>query len=252
MNDPKSFGAALRRERERRGVTLETIAERTKVSASLLDGLERGDLSRWPAGIFRRAFVRGYAEAVGLDVASVTETFVRVCPEHGATEPDGRVIAGNFDFQEPLRLTLAADEGRFFDRLTWRRLLAAGIDLGAVATPAAGVWLIFGPAIAWGALAVLAVTYHLAGVLFAGTTPGSWIVSRPLQAPVAIPESRPVAEVPTEEEALEEEPPALEVADEARRPVADLLFTPRRRDRRQAGRIERYPRRPSDTRAARR
>src|SRR5580765_8374435 len=48
-----TFGRRLRDQRERHGVTLETIAANTKISASLLAGLERGDVSAWPSGIFR-------------------------------------------------------------------------------------------------------------------------------------------------------------------------------------------------------
>ena len=43
-----------------------------KVSLPLLEGLEADDISRWPGGIFRRAFVRAYAEAVGLDPDAVS------------------------------------------------------------------------------------------------------------------------------------------------------------------------------------
>lgn len=72
---PGSIGSFLRREREQKGITLKTISEQTKVSVSLLEGLEADDLSRWPGGIFRRAFVRGYATAVGLDPDDVVRRF---------------------------------------------------------------------------------------------------------------------------------------------------------------------------------
>ena len=70
-----SLGSFLRRERERRGIALRAISEETKVSVSLLEGLEADDLSRWPGGIFRRAFVRGYATSVGLDPDEVIRRF---------------------------------------------------------------------------------------------------------------------------------------------------------------------------------
>jgi transcriptional regulator with XRE-family HTH domain len=76
MNESSgSVGTFLRRERERRSITLKTISEQTKVSVSLLEGLEADDLSRWPGGIFRRAFVRGYAAAVGLDPDDIVKRF---------------------------------------------------------------------------------------------------------------------------------------------------------------------------------
>ena len=66
----ESFGTRLRRHRERRGVTVAEIAEQTKIKASLLEGLERDDVSQWPAGIFSRAYVRAYAVAIGFDADS--------------------------------------------------------------------------------------------------------------------------------------------------------------------------------------
>src|SRR5918994_6303329 len=80
MSDRQTFGPRLRRERERRGITLDTIATVTKVSADLWDGLERNDYSRWPSGIFARAFVRDYARAIGLDGDEVVEEFCRLFP----------------------------------------------------------------------------------------------------------------------------------------------------------------------------
>src|SRR2546429_1487226 len=67
MADATTLGAWLRRERERRGITLSQISEQTKLSVAILGGLEADDLSRWPGGIFRRAYSRAYATAVGLD-----------------------------------------------------------------------------------------------------------------------------------------------------------------------------------------
>ena len=77
MSDRESFGPRLRRERERRGISLEVLASSTKVSSELWEGLERNDLSRWPSGIFARAFVRDYARTIGLDADSVVDDFCR-------------------------------------------------------------------------------------------------------------------------------------------------------------------------------
>ena len=87
MNDSfgthDSFGARLRRERERRHITLAQIADTTKIKASLFQGLERDDVSRWPGGIFRRSFVRAYARAIGLDPEQTCREFVERFPEPG-------------------------------------------------------------------------------------------------------------------------------------------------------------------------
>ncbi len=77
MDHTTTLGAYLRAERQRRDLLLKTISESTKVSLPLLQGLESDDISRWPGGIFRRAFVRSYAEAVGLDPDDVFRRFER-------------------------------------------------------------------------------------------------------------------------------------------------------------------------------
>src|SRR5258708_2746727 len=78
---PDTFGARVRQHREQRGISLAEIAERTKIKASMLEGLERDDVSQWPAGIFRRAYVRAYANAVGLDPDPVVTEFLEMHPE---------------------------------------------------------------------------------------------------------------------------------------------------------------------------
>ena len=78
---PESLGARLRRRREEQQIALSTIAERTKIKASLLEALERGDVSAWPAGIYRRAFIRSYAHAIGLDPDPVVREFLELYPD---------------------------------------------------------------------------------------------------------------------------------------------------------------------------
>src|SRR6185369_9992514 len=58
---PPDFGSRMRRLREQRGVSLRDIAERTKISVTTLEALERNDIARMPGGIFSRAIVRAYA-----------------------------------------------------------------------------------------------------------------------------------------------------------------------------------------------
>jgi cytoskeletal protein RodZ len=80
MSERDTFGPRLRRERERRGISLETIAAVTNVSVELWQGFESNDFSRWPRGLFARAFVRDYAKAVGLDANEIVDDFCRLFP----------------------------------------------------------------------------------------------------------------------------------------------------------------------------
>ena len=76
----ESFGARLRRHREEQQIALATIAEQTKIKLSLLEDLERDDISHWPAGIFRRAFIRSYANALGMDPDTMVREFAEAHP----------------------------------------------------------------------------------------------------------------------------------------------------------------------------
>jgi cytoskeletal protein RodZ len=76
-----SFGGRLRHERERRQIALKSIAESTKINITLLEGLERDDVSRWPSGIFRKSFIRSYAEAIGVNVDATVREFVERYPD---------------------------------------------------------------------------------------------------------------------------------------------------------------------------
>jgi hypothetical protein len=76
VSERRAFGERLKRHRERAGVTLARISQTTKIPVALFTGLEAGDCSRWPGGLFARAYVRGYAEAIGLNGDETVEDFV--------------------------------------------------------------------------------------------------------------------------------------------------------------------------------
>lgn len=81
METSDSVGDRLRRHREQQQIALADIAERTKIKLSLLEALERDDLSSWPRGIFRRSYVKAYAQAIGLDPDTVVREILARHPE---------------------------------------------------------------------------------------------------------------------------------------------------------------------------
>ena len=80
MSQRDAFGPNLRRIRLQRGVSLKRLADATKVPEPLWAGLERNDFSRWPNGIFARAYIREYAKAIGVDPESTVDDFCRWFP----------------------------------------------------------------------------------------------------------------------------------------------------------------------------
>jgi cytoskeletal protein RodZ len=104
---PESFGARLRQRREEQHIALTTIADQTKIKVSLLEGLERDDIAHWPVGIFRRAFIRSYAHAIGLEPNVVLQEFLALHPDVDAlpVEPlDALAHSAGIRTRPPTRL----------------------------------------------------------------------------------------------------------------------------------------------------
>ncbi len=168
----RNFGRRLRDQREQAQIALSEIAASTKIKRSVLEELERGDVSAWPGGIFRRAFVRAYASAIGLPPESVVEEFTQVFP-------DG-TPRGSAEAEHELRLTLVVDP--------WRRtvtavtnVVVALVEAGAiVALALLTAWMT--AANVWSACAVIALTYYAASAACLGRSPGSWCLQHGLPA----------------------------------------------------------------------
>jgi len=108
---PQAFGQKLRREREKKRITLDQLATRTKVAASLLRSLEAGDCARWPGGIYSRGFVRAYAEGTGMDPEHTVAMFVECYPAFAAASdpvPETPENEGPQTIREKLKSALIA------------------------------------------------------------------------------------------------------------------------------------------------
>lgn len=82
------FGEELRRERESRGVALETISATTKVVTRYLAALEDEQFDQLPGGILSKGIVRSYAGSVGLDENIWVERFVAATRQSGSAHDD--------------------------------------------------------------------------------------------------------------------------------------------------------------------
>lgn len=107
------FGDELRRERESRGVTLETISEKTKVITRYLAALENEKFEVLPGGILSKGIVRGYARTVGLDETIWVDRFVAATGDHGQRE--GEWVA----FVQNVGKTREQSRRRHNTRLRW-------------------------------------------------------------------------------------------------------------------------------------
>jgi transcriptional regulator with XRE-family HTH domain len=192
-----AFCARLKSERERRGTSLRSIAESTKVKASLLEALERGDVSRWPKGIYRRSFFRDYVASFGLPSERYAAEFLELFPDGEELPPVSRpqTAAAGLALpsagpalpsaaMSPLRLTLAQESGG------WPLGVAAGVvrrrrllqALAAVADVTLVLALAFaisttGAASLELAAAAVACVYYSLGTALVGRSLGSWIMA---------------------------------------------------------------------------
>ncbi len=70
-------GIELRQERERRKLTLEAIAEKTKIRPAHLQALEEERFGDLPAAVFVRGFLREYARCLNLPSDNVTQLYMK-------------------------------------------------------------------------------------------------------------------------------------------------------------------------------
>lgn len=102
-----------------RGITLEEIAEATKIGTRSLRALEEQDFDKLPGGIFNKGFVRAYARYLGLDEEQAVADYLAALNEaHAAgkttrqepsatdVSPERDIFLPEVEESEPMRLPL--------------------------------------------------------------------------------------------------------------------------------------------------
>lgn len=218
----EAFGSRLRLERERRGLTLRAISDSTKIKESLLAGLERGDVSNWPGGLFRRAYLRDYASAIGLPTEPLVEEFVRLFPD----DTESMTLFDDPPAPEAGAERPAASRPRRQRREAGDldRVRVAMFDFGVVVLLASSLAFVAGANVAL-ALGILAPGYLILTTALLGRSGGAWLFSRGGEAPAT---ARPAAVTARPAAAPSPEPAADPNAEPASRPRLALDERPRR------------------------
>jgi transcriptional regulator with XRE-family HTH domain len=190
MGERQAFGTNLRRRRVQHGISLEQIAESTKVSIELWEALERSDLSRWPTGIYARAYVRAYAMEIGVDPDATVDEFCRLFPNgdrraERVVRGQATLVGHELDWQDDLVGSIL-DEKRATPAVSRMpvtpiaftrtgRIVASLLDMAAVSVVAASFKTLF--PLGWaGALAAGALTYHAVSLVALGSTAAVWAI----------------------------------------------------------------------------
>jgi cytoskeleton protein RodZ len=78
-----TLGQQLREAREARGVTINQIADATRLGSRFLEAIESDDYKILPGGVFNRAFVRKFARQVGMDEDQAVRLYDQQLAERG-------------------------------------------------------------------------------------------------------------------------------------------------------------------------
>ena len=75
--------------RRNRGISLEEIAESTKISIRSLKAIEQGDFRKLPGGIYTTSYIRQYARAIEYDECALIAFYNGEMARAEGTAPQG-------------------------------------------------------------------------------------------------------------------------------------------------------------------
>jgi cytoskeleton protein RodZ len=87
--------------RRNRGLSLEQIAQTTKISVRALQAIEEGEFKKLPGGIYNTSYIRQYARAIEFDEIELLAYYhskVEVKPELPLIEAEKRLNLRDFRF----------------------------------------------------------------------------------------------------------------------------------------------------------
>jgi cytoskeleton protein RodZ len=134
------FGDQLKEEREARGLSLEAIADATRIAPHHLAALERSDVTALPAGPFAKGYIEGYARFLGIDPEPILEAYRHEGRRRGldAGEAQDRIV------EELSRLVEQRERtaGAFGLATVWKRVGLAFLAIVVVGSIGYGGWLL--------------------------------------------------------------------------------------------------------------
>ena len=119
------LGNRLREAREAKGLSLADVQEMTKIQKRYLKGIEEGNYDMMPGKFYVRAFIKQYAEAVGLDHEQLFEEYKSEIPSSYEDEIPQRATK-----VEKVRSTVPAESSKILEYLP--RILVTAFVVGAL------------------------------------------------------------------------------------------------------------------------
>jgi cytoskeletal protein RodZ len=82
--------------RKNRGITLEQIANATKIGVRTLEAIERGEFRKLPGGIYDTSYIRQYARAIDYDEDAILSVYRRARVQASAAQEPPRGFFASF------------------------------------------------------------------------------------------------------------------------------------------------------------
>lgn len=83
-----TLGEKLRQAREERGISINEVAEQTRISPHYLDLIEQDDYRTLPGGIFNKGFIKSFAKYVGIDEGEALQDYARLLTAQTGEDSD--------------------------------------------------------------------------------------------------------------------------------------------------------------------
>lgn len=128
------FGNLLRQAREERGLSIQEVAQKTRISVRWVQALEDAELEGLPAEVFVSGYLRSYARTVGLDGQKILEGYHALAQERAERMPStgpagrgrgqGKKMRARATWEKPLfflALSLLLTLGFLLIAFAWRR-----------------------------------------------------------------------------------------------------------------------------------
>ena len=88
QNSPRSAGALLKAEREKKAISLESAAAFLRLRKAMVIALEDDDYAQWSSWVYFRGHLQRYAQWLGLDFALVKDALSSECAEFFLSKAD--------------------------------------------------------------------------------------------------------------------------------------------------------------------
>jgi len=128
------IGETLRLAREQRGISLDTLSQKTKINPIALRSIEDNDIQKLPGGIFLRGFLRAYAREVGLDVEETVTRYIAQFEPRQLTADQPVLDAGAAEAQSAAADPQRSQSGREVSMLGLAAIIVLSLGLLAYMT----------------------------------------------------------------------------------------------------------------------